>query len=55
MHSERWHQIEQIGEAALKRGPGERASFLSDACGDDTALRQEVDSLLAKRLKWRAL
>jgi eukaryotic-like serine/threonine-protein kinase len=32
---------------ALARTPAERATFLSEACGTDAALRQEVDSLLA--------
>ncbi len=44
---ERWHQIEQICEAALKREAGERAAFLKEACGEDEGLRREVESLLA--------
>src|ERR1051325_10275116 len=32
--------------AALERSEAERAAFLADACGEDTALRQEVESLL---------
>src|SRR5688572_5079517 len=32
--------------AALEREGPEREAFLADACGDDTALRQEVESLL---------
>jgi eukaryotic-like serine/threonine-protein kinase len=32
--------------AALEREGAERAAFLADACGDDTALREEVESLL---------
>src|SRR5512134_1507098 len=44
---ERWHQIEQICEAALKRQVSERAAFLKEACGEDEALRQEVEQLLA--------
>ncbi len=47
MNPERWHQIEQICEAALKREAGERATFLKEACGKDEALRQEVERLLA--------
>ena len=33
--------------AALARPEQERAAFLTDACGDDSALRREVKSLLA--------
>ena len=44
---ERWHQIEQICEAALEREAGERAAFLKEACGKDEGLRREVESLLA--------
>jgi len=47
IQSERWHQIEQICEAALKRQVSERAAFLKEACGEDEALRQEVEQLLA--------
>src|SRR5262245_11599250 len=32
--------------AALDRDPAERAAFLDEACGGDTALRQGVDTLL---------
>ncbi len=44
---ERWHQIEQICEAALEREAGERAAFLKEACGKDEGLRREVESMLA--------
>ena len=33
--------------AALERPAADRAAFLAEACGDDAALRQEVESLLA--------
>ena len=32
--------------AALERDGADRAAFLADACGEDTALREEVESLL---------
>ncbi len=48
---ERQQQIKKICESTLKLGPGERASFLSEGCGDDAALRREVDSLLGQRTK----
>ncbi len=47
MNSMRWRQIEDLYHAALDRAPGERAAFLDAACDGDSALRQEVESLLA--------
>jgi hypothetical protein len=46
MTPERWRQIEQLYHAALERAPGERASFLDQACGSDEGLRSEIVSLL---------
>ena len=47
MNPERWHQIERICEATLKRGASERASYLKKVCGEDEDLRLEVEQLLA--------
>ncbi len=44
----RWRRVEQICEAALERSGVDRAAFLRDACGDDEALRREVEQLLAQ-------
>jgi eukaryotic-like serine/threonine-protein kinase len=46
---ERWQQVKNTLAAALER-PDEdaRAAFVANACGDDTALRREVESLLAQ-------
>ena len=44
---ERWQQVKEVLDAALSRSGDERARFLQEACGQDSALRQEVDSLLA--------
>jgi WD40 repeat protein len=46
---ERWEQVERTCHAALARAPDERDAFLSDACGDDLALREEIRSLLAEQ------
>ena len=46
MNPERWRQIDQLLEAALERGPEDRAAFLADACAGDEPLRLEVESLL---------
>lgn len=39
-------QIEEIFHAALELGGDQRAAFLANSCGDDEALRCEVESLL---------
>ena len=44
---DRWKRIKSIVGAALERRPGERAAYLGEACGGDSALRAEVDSLIA--------
>jgi len=48
METERWRKIEQLYHSALERDESERADFVADACGDDSSLREEVDSLLAQ-------
>ncbi len=47
MTSERWEQVGKLYQAALELQSEERKPFLDDACGDDSALRREVESLLA--------
>ena len=47
MKAERWQQVEQLCEAALKHEAGGRAAFLKEACRGDEALQREVESLLA--------
>ena len=44
----RWRQVSRIYYDALARDSRERVSFLREACRDDEALRQEVESLLAQ-------
>ncbi|MGH9751291.1 MAG: protein kinase domain-containing protein [Blastocatellia bacterium] len=46
MTPERWRAVDELLEAALAHSPDGRAAFLAEACADDTALRQEVESLL---------
>jgi serine/threonine protein kinase/tetratricopeptide (TPR) repeat protein len=41
-----WQRIKELFDSALEREPGERDDFLSGACGSDTALRAEIESLL---------
>jgi eukaryotic-like serine/threonine-protein kinase len=45
--AERWEQIGRLYEAASELPEERRAAFLRDACRDDDALREEVESLLA--------
>ena len=46
MSDERSNRIADLYERALAHPPAERGHFLQDACGDDDALRREVESLL---------
>jgi serine/threonine protein kinase/tetratricopeptide (TPR) repeat protein len=47
MEPERWAAIESLYHAALEQEPAGRSSWLHHACGGDSALRGEVESLLA--------
>ena len=47
MKPEHWEQIASVFQAALERGPGQQAAFLDEACAGDSALRGEVESLIA--------
>ena len=42
----RWAHVQDIFHTALERTSADRDSLLREACGDDHALRAEVDSLL---------
>ena len=46
--SERWNEVEAILRAALTRAPHERTAFVGEVCADDSELREEVESLLAR-------
>jgi non-specific serine/threonine protein kinase/serine/threonine-protein kinase len=48
MTPERWQQIKEVVAGALEHGDtGGRSSFVAKVCASDTALRREVESLLA--------
>jgi eukaryotic-like serine/threonine-protein kinase len=47
MTSDRWEQINRLYHSALEVEEKERTSFLTEACGADGQLRDEVESLLA--------
>ena len=46
MDQQRWEQIKSVFEKAQELKPESRALFLTQACGDDAALRSEVEALL---------
>ena len=50
MESERWERIAQIFEQACELQPGQRSSFVAQACSGDDELYREVDSLLRQDL-----
>jgi len=47
METTRWHEVDRLFAEALDRPPAERPAFLDAACAGDTALRQELEQLLA--------
>jgi serine/threonine protein kinase len=47
MAVDRWNLIEEIFHGALERPLAERQEYVLSACGDDSELRLEVESLLA--------
>jgi Tol biopolymer transport system component len=46
MTPERYQQICQLFDEALELAPEQRAAFLDEVCGDDVALRAEVEKFL---------
>ncbi len=48
MNAEQWRQLEQLYYAALERGADQRAGFIAEACGHNSELRRELESLLAQ-------
>src|SRR3954471_6188462 len=41
-----WAQVKNVFHSALEQPEEQRSWFIADACGSDTALRAEVESLL---------
>jgi tetratricopeptide (TPR) repeat protein len=48
MDSERWQRIKAVVADTMERPIPERAEFVALACGNDTSLRREVESLLSQ-------
>ncbi len=51
MTPERWQQVKEIFDSAIKYRPEHRSVFLSQACSGDDALRSEVESLIVSHEK----
>lgn len=47
MEPEKWSRTKELFSAALELDRERRAAFLQQACGEDRALRSEIESLLA--------
>jgi Protein kinase domain/Concanavalin A-like lectin/glucanases superfamily len=47
MPSEEWAEVEQLYHAAVRLHPSARETFLENACAGNTALRKQIESLLA--------
>ena len=48
MNSERWQRLKDIFEEAVEKDGFSRSAFLERECQNDTALKQEVEALLAR-------
>jgi serine/threonine protein kinase len=46
MTPERWEQVKEIFDAAIKRGPNKRSEFVEEASAGDQEVKREVESLL---------
>jgi serine/threonine protein kinase len=55
MSPERWRQIEEMFQAAQQRPESQRTQYLREQCGEDVALREEVQSLLARETRAEGL
>jgi serine/threonine protein kinase/lipopolysaccharide biosynthesis regulator YciM len=47
MSADKWSQVKEILDAAIRRKPEERAAYLDDACDGNADVRNEVESLLS--------
>src|SRR5688500_19829372 len=51
MTPERWQQVKEIFDSAIKYLPEHRDRFLTQACANDKELRSEVESLITSHEK----
>ncbi len=47
MNGGKWRKLEAIYHDALAQPIDQRAAFVASACGNDTSLAREIESLLA--------
>ena len=47
MTSDRRQRVQELFKEAMSLEPAEMATLLDESCGDDTELREEVESLLS--------
>lgn len=47
MAAEKWSQVKEILDAAIRQKPEDRAAFLDEACDGNETVRREVESLLS--------
>jgi eukaryotic-like serine/threonine-protein kinase len=47
MTPSRWHDVKEIAADALELPPQKRSAYILEACGDDSALKGEVERLVA--------
>ncbi len=47
MTPEQWQKVDEVFQGALDRAPGDRVSFLDEACEGDSELRLEADTLIS--------
>jgi serine/threonine protein kinase/Tol biopolymer transport system component len=46
MTPERWQQVNDLFDSAVRLDPSRRAAFIEESCSDDESLQREVESLL---------
>ena len=46
MTPEKWQKVKSLVEEALEQDTAKRLAFISQACGDDKELYQEVEALI---------
>jgi hypothetical protein len=47
LSQDEWRRVEEVYHEALEHRPESRAAFVIAACGAESSLRREVESLLA--------
>jgi hypothetical protein len=48
MKKDLWQRAKELFHTALEHSPEDCRAFLDKACGEDTALRRQVETLLSR-------